>query len=52
MYTDEAVRTGKAPNPPRPLTDSFQMFGQQCHQDDAIIRPLESQVMDVPCVLL
>uniref|UniRef100_H2ZH60 Mediator of RNA polymerase II transcription subunit 7 n=1 Tax=Ciona savignyi TaxID=51511 RepID=H2ZH60_CIOSA len=43
QYTDEAVKRGIAPKPPVPIQTSYEMFGQICHQDDAIIRPLESQ---------
>ncbi|XP_078494794.1 mediator of RNA polymerase II transcription subunit 7 [Ciona intestinalis] len=43
QYTDEAVKRGTAPKPPAPVRTSYEMFGQECHQDDAIIRPLESQ---------
>ncbi|CAK8696947.1 unnamed protein product [Clavelina lepadiformis] len=43
QYTDEAVKSGRAPNPPPPLTDTYHMFGQPCHEDDVIIRPLEMQ---------
>nr|XP_039265882.1 mediator of RNA polymerase II transcription subunit 7-like isoform X1 [Styela clava] len=42
-YTDEAVQRDIAPKPPALPDGSYMMFGQQCHQDDLIIRPLEMQ---------
>lgn len=44
FYTDENVRRNKAPAPPRPIHDSYSMFGHAFNADDAIIRSLESQV--------
>ena len=46
QYTDENVKRGRAPKPP-PVPAShecYSVFGVTCHADDAIIRPLESQV--------
>ncbi|RWS03984.1 mediator of RNA polymerase II transcription subunit 7-like protein [Dinothrombium tinctorium] len=44
QYTDENVARGRAPEPPRPLTEgNYSMFGQPMTNDDAIIRPLEMQ---------
>lgn len=42
-YSDEAVQRDTAPKPPALPDGSYMMFGQQCHQDDLIIRPLEMQ---------
>ncbi|XP_004927837.1 mediator of RNA polymerase II transcription subunit 7 [Bombyx mandarina] len=43
FYTDENVRRNRAPLPPRPIHDSYSMFGNSFNADDAIIRSLESQ---------
>ncbi|CAH0721644.1 unnamed protein product, partial [Brenthis ino] len=43
FYTDENVRRNRAPLPPRPIHDSYQMFGHTFNADDTIIRSLESQ---------
>lgn len=43
LYTDENIRKGRAPRPPPPIQDTYSMFGVQFHNDDLIIRPLESQ---------
>nr|CAB3263746.1 mediator of RNA polymerase II transcription subunit 7-like [Phallusia mammillata] len=43
QYTDDAVKRKVTPKPPVPIKESYQMFGQTCHQDDIIIRPLEAQ---------
>lgn len=43
LYTDENVRKNRVPKPPIPPTDSYMMFGNTFHNDDNIIRPLESQ---------
>jgi mediator of RNA polymerase II transcription subunit 7 len=42
LYTDENVRTFRAPKPPTPQ-DTYTMFGNPFTNDDNIIRPLESQ---------
>lgn len=44
FYTDDNVRRNRAPLPPRPIHDSYSMFGHPFNADDAIIRSLESQV--------
>lgn len=44
FYTDENVRRNRAPLPPRPIHDSYSMFGHAFNADDTIIRSLESQV--------
>lgn len=43
LFSDENVQKGKTPPPPKPITDSYTMFGAPFHADDPIIRPLESQ---------
>ncbi|UYV61125.1 MED7 [Cordylochernes scorpioides] len=43
LYTEENMAKGLAPPPPRPIQDSYTMFGNQFHADDVIIRPLELQ---------
>merc|ERR1712098_1002281 len=43
MYTDEAVKSCRAPRPPPPLQDTYSMFGVTINNDDAIIQSLESQ---------
>lgn len=43
LYSEESMSRGRAPSPPRPLQDSYSMFGAPFHSDDLIIRPLESQ---------
>lgn len=43
MYSDDNIMRGKAPSPPRPITDAYKMFGAPFHPDDPIIRPLETQ---------
>lgn len=45
FYTDENVRRNRAPLRPRPIQDSYSMFGHTFNADDTIIRSLESQVM-------
>lgn len=47
FYTDENVRRNRAPLPPRPIHDSYQMFGHTFNADDTIIRSLESQVCNM-----
>ncbi|XP_013789781.1 mediator of RNA polymerase II transcription subunit 7-like [Limulus polyphemus] len=42
-YTDENIERGRAPSPPKPVLDSYTMFGVHLQTDDVIIRPLESQ---------
>ncbi|XP_076319071.1 mediator of RNA polymerase II transcription subunit 7-like [Tachypleus tridentatus] len=42
-YTDENIERGVAPSPPRPVQESYSMFGVQFQTDDVIIRPLETQ---------
>lgn len=44
FYTDENVRRNRAPLPPRPIHDTYSMFGNTFNADDTIIRSLESQV--------
>lgn len=44
FYTDDNVRRNRAPLPPRPIHDTYSMFGHVFNADDAIIRSLESQV--------
>jgi hypothetical protein len=44
LYTDENIKRGRAPKPPPPIHDTYKMFGNTYSTDDAIIRPLESQV--------
>lgn len=44
QYTDEMVRRSRAPRPPPPIQDTYQMFGNTFNTDESIIRPLESQV--------
>lgn len=44
LYTDENVKRGRAPKPPPPIHDTYKMFGNTYSADDAIIRPLETQV--------
>lgn len=46
QYTDEIIRRGRAPKPPPPLRDQYQMFGNAFNTEESIIRPLESQVSD------
>jgi len=43
QYTDEAVKRGRAPRPPPPIHDQYNMFGNTFNTEEAIIRPLESQ---------
>ncbi|XP_063375256.1 mediator of RNA polymerase II transcription subunit 7 [Cydia amplana] len=43
FYTDDNVRRNRAPLPPRPIHDSYSMFGHPFNADDTIIRSLESQ---------
>ena len=43
LFSDENIKEGLAPSPPKCITDSYSMFGSQCHPDDPIIRPLETQ---------
>ncbi|KOB78560.1 Cofactor required for Sp1 transcriptional activation subunit [Operophtera brumata] len=43
FYTDDNVRRNRAPLPPRPIHDTYSMFGHVFNADDAIIRSLESQ---------
>lgn len=45
-YTNEAVMQKMTPERPPLPTDSYTMFGQTCHQDDLIIRPLELQGLE------
>lgn len=54
LYTDENIRRGRAPKPPPipPSHETYSMFGTQFHADDAIIRPLESQVACSPITLV
>ncbi|XP_033098937.1 mediator of RNA polymerase II transcription subunit 7-like [Anneissia japonica] len=42
-YTDERIRNGNIPSPPRPPPDKYDMFGATFQPDDAIIRQLETQ---------
>lgn len=44
LFNDENVKRGRTPKPPPPITDGYSMFGNPYHTDDAVIRPLESQV--------
>lgn len=44
QYTDEMIRRGRAPRPPPPIRDQYQMFGNTFNTEESIIRPLESQV--------
>lgn len=44
LYTDENVKRGRVPKPPPPIHDTYKMFGNTYSSDDAIIRPLETQV--------
>lgn len=43
QYTDEKIRIGRAPRPPPPIHDQYQMFGNTFNTEESIIRPLESQ---------
>ncbi|XP_064457403.1 mediator of RNA polymerase II transcription subunit 7-like [Ornithodoros turicata] len=43
LYSDENMQRGRAPSPPKPIQESYTMFGAPFHSDDLIIRPLESQ---------
>lgn len=43
QYTDEMIRRGRAPRPPPPIHDQYQMFGNTFNTEESIIRPLESQ---------
>ncbi|KAK2188438.1 hypothetical protein NP493_132g05021 [Ridgeia piscesae] len=43
LYTDENIRRGRAPKPPPPIKDNYNMFGVTFHADDQIVRPLEDQ---------
>ncbi|XP_018329758.1 mediator of RNA polymerase II transcription subunit 7 [Agrilus planipennis] len=43
QYTDEIVKRGRAPRPPPPIHDQYQMFGNTFNTEESIIRPLESQ---------
>ncbi|GBP03843.1 Mediator of RNA polymerase II transcription subunit 7 [Eumeta japonica] len=43
FYTDDNVRRNRAPLPPRPIHDTYSMFGNTFNADDTIIRSLESQ---------
>ena len=48
LFSDENVKRGRTPKPPPPISDSYSMFGSQFNTDDAVIRPLESQVTRSP----
>lgn len=43
QYTEEMIRRGRAPRPPPPIHDQYQMFGVTFNTEESIIRPLESQ---------
>lgn len=43
LYTDDNIQKGRAPSPPKPIQDTYSMFGSHYNTDDVIIRPLESQ---------
>jgi len=45
LFSEENLKRGRTPRPPPPITDAYSMFGSPYHTDDAVIRPLESQVL-------
>lgn len=52
QYTDEMIRRGRAPRPPPPIRDQYQMFGNTFNTEESIIRPLESQVINLSCIAI
>lgn len=42
LYTDENIRKNRAPKPPQPILDTYQMFGSTFNNEE-MIRSLESQ---------
>ncbi|XP_017783782.1 PREDICTED: mediator of RNA polymerase II transcription subunit 7 [Nicrophorus vespilloides] len=42
-YSDDIVKRGRAPRPPLPIHDTYNMFGNTFNTEESIIRPLESQ---------
>lgn len=44
LFSEENLKKGRTPRPPPPITDNYSMFGNPYNTDDAVIRPLESQV--------
>lgn len=45
LFNEENTKRGRTPRPPPPITDNYSMFGNPYNTDDAVIRPLESQVI-------
>ncbi|CAF0821438.1 unnamed protein product [Brachionus calyciflorus] len=43
MYTNENVKSGKAPPPPKIIKDNYTSFGRLIDPNEVLIRPLESQ---------
>lgn len=43
MYTNENIKSGKAPPPPPIIKDNYTCFGKPIDPNDVLIRPLESQ---------
>lgn len=52
FYTDDNIRRNRAPLPPRPIHDTYSMFGNSFNADDNIIRSLESQVSNILYIFL
>ena len=51
LFTEENVKRGRTPRPPPAIADGYTMFGNPFHNDDPVIRPLESQVCEITSLL-